>query len=808
MIRSTATSAEAAPAYASKQEHAQAWEALARDIARQLPASETPPATTTRQAAGQLTIIGSGIEAMGFSVGDEALLNAADKVFYCVADPATTVWLKHLRPDALDLYVLYDDNKVRYHTYMQMSEAMLHPVRQGENVVAVFYGHPGIFVLSTHRAIAIARREGYRAVMRAGICALDCLCADLGIDPCHPGLQTHEATDMLVRDRVPDTSLHVVLWQVGLIGEMGFRREGYLNENFSILVQYLQQHYGDDYSITHYIASRYPGVAPVVEHFPLSALHDPQVQVRFTGISTFYIAPKVSRPSNREMAIRLGLLKDHEILKTPTNPQREVDRYGPRELAAIRQFESFKVPLDYHWQESTPASHFILALKNDIGLRQRFADDPGGTVDSDVFPGLSGREKRLLATGDPGAMQIAAKGVFAKDSNNKAFLLQMLRSKRLAGEVRKACLACDKGTGSQHLEEVARFQGWQFDAGSLAQDIVLLNRHDSLPWTGVYFSAAAQRLIVIIGDLGKPEQCLLYVDGQPVCQARYEKGILKWTAASGNPHNGFLRTDLGPGRKRRLIGSIWGEQDNLPAEHALIANELHPGGLTPVHLVGAHRNQLGDCLQIAVRDQQVVAQLNGRPLGAGLSISGWSLCVGDARFDLQALGAPPQLGQLYQRQAPLADEYWGSYVLRNQLADSPAVVLNWSEQGLTVNSQAVGEIRFADSRLSWSGGPAMAASGTLELLWDPITLDVVLFGSIGLPANGKVNCIGARLGARRLPAVNPWSDQGLSAQAWEWLYRLCAAANKEGGGLMLWQKWQKYACSTAVMNRQLHAVLR
>ncbi|PWB31418.1 hypothetical protein DCO48_17315 [Pseudomonas sp. SDI] len=808
MIHSTATSAGTGPVYASKQEHAQAWESLARDIARQPPPSEASAAPTPRQSAGQLTIIGSGIEAMGFSVGDEALLKAADKVFYCVADPATTVWLKHLRPDAFDLYVLYDDNKVRYHTYMQMSEAMLHPVRQGEHVVAVFYGHPGIFVLSTHRAIAIARREGYRAVMRAGICALDCLCADLGIDPCHPGLQTHEATDMLVRDRVPDPSLHVVLWQVGLIGEMGFRREGYINENFSILVQYLQQHYGDDYPITHYIASRYPGVAPVIEHFPLSALHDPQIQVRFTGISTFYIAPKVSRPSNREMAIRLGLLKDHEILKTPTNPQREVDRYGPRELAAIRQFGNFQVPQDYHWQESTAASHFILALKDDIGLRERFAGDPAGTVDSDVFPGLSGREKRLLATGDPGAMQIAAKGVFAKDSNNKAFLLQMLRSKRLAGEVRKACLACDTHSGSQHLEEVARFQGWQFDAASLAQDIVLLNRHDSLPWTGVYHSPAAQRLIVIVGDMGKPEQCLLYVDGQPVRQARYEKGILKWAAASGNLHNGFLRSDLGPGRRRRLIGSIWAEHDELPAEHALIANALQPGGLMPVHLVGEHRNPLGDTLQIAVHEQQVRCQLNGQPLAGQLSISGWSLCVGQTRFDLQALGAPLQLGQRFQRLASFGDEYWGRYVLSNQLSDSPAVLLDWSAEGLSVNGQPVKESRFSEQRLSWNGGPALAASGTLELLWDPITLDAVLFGSLGIPANGKLNCIGARQAPRALPALNPWADQGLSAQAWAWLYGLCAAASTDAAGLMLWQKWQKYAFSTAVMNRQLHAVLR
>ena len=134
------------------------------------------------------------------------LIREADHVFFCVADPATSVWLKALRPDAYDLYVLYDDTKRRYLTYMQMAEAMLHFVRRGRKVVAIYYGHPGVFVLSSHRAIRIARREGHAAVMHAAVSALDTLCADIGIDPSQPGMVTYEATDMLIRRRRPDPS--------------------------------------------------------------------------------------------------------------------------------------------------------------------------------------------------------------------------------------------------------------------------------------------------------------------------------------------------------------------------------------------------------------------------------------------------------------------------------------------------------------------------------------------------------------------------------------------------------------------------
>ena len=62
--------------------------------------------------------------------------------------------------NALDLYVFYADDKKRYDTYVQMAEACLYYARQGSNVVAVYYGHPGVFVLPSHRAFQIAKRQG------------------------------------------------------------------------------------------------------------------------------------------------------------------------------------------------------------------------------------------------------------------------------------------------------------------------------------------------------------------------------------------------------------------------------------------------------------------------------------------------------------------------------------------------------------------------------------------------------------------------------------------------------------------------
>src|SRR5437773_2103233 len=73
--------------------------------------------------------------------------------------------------------------KPRRETYAEMVEELLAPVRAGHNVCAAFYGHPGVFVNPGHEAIRRARAEGFPARMLPAVSALDCLVADLGIDP-------------------------------------------------------------------------------------------------------------------------------------------------------------------------------------------------------------------------------------------------------------------------------------------------------------------------------------------------------------------------------------------------------------------------------------------------------------------------------------------------------------------------------------------------------------------------------------------------------------------------------------------------
>jgi hypothetical protein len=259
-------------------------------------------ASTKRK--GSLVCIGSGIKSVGhFTLESQGWIRKADLVLYCVADPATEIWIKKNAPDSFDLYTLYGNDKRRINTYRQMTGMMVDKARAGLNVCAVFYGHPGIFVLPTHEAISTLREEGIPAQMLAGVSALDCLFADIGVDPAHDGCQMVEATDLLLRQRPILSDGHVVIWQVGCIGDLGFRFSGYDNRNFALFIDYLLEFYTADQEVVHYVAAQFPVCASLVERLTIEALRSATI----TGISTLYIPPVRKKATVPEMAWKMGL---------------------------------------------------------------------------------------------------------------------------------------------------------------------------------------------------------------------------------------------------------------------------------------------------------------------------------------------------------------------------------------------------------------------------------------------------------------------------------------------------------------------
>lgn len=253
---------------------------------------------------GSLAVVGTGIMLGAHITAEaEAYIRQAELVLYIVTDEAAAFWLRSLNPRARSLASHYADGKRCLDTYGEMTAAILDAVRGGQRVCAVFYGHPGVFVLPAHAAIQQARAEGYPAVMCPGISAEDCLFADLGVDPGRTGCQSFEATDFLIRRRRFDPCTGLVLWQVGLVGELYKRPRYEVRRGLRVLVETLAETYPLRHTVVIYEAARDASRRPAISRLPLEELPAAAVQ----PIATLYVPPLETAPVDLAMLARLGI---------------------------------------------------------------------------------------------------------------------------------------------------------------------------------------------------------------------------------------------------------------------------------------------------------------------------------------------------------------------------------------------------------------------------------------------------------------------------------------------------------------------
>lgn len=255
------------------------------------------------KAAGSLTIVGTGIDTGGHLTPQaRAAFAGADEAFYLVGDPVSVRLLEGINPRARSLHALYSVRKPRLESYHEMVDAMLAPVRAGRAVCAAFYGHPGVFVYPAQVAIARAREGGFPARMFPGISSLDCLFADLGLDPAVSGCQIHHATDFVLRRTAPDTTALLLLLQIGVLGQPAHVESPDWSK-LPLLVECLEAFYPPEHEVIGYEASPFPVAPAVVERVALSDLPG----ARLSPGMTLVVPPATEPEADPEMLSRLGL---------------------------------------------------------------------------------------------------------------------------------------------------------------------------------------------------------------------------------------------------------------------------------------------------------------------------------------------------------------------------------------------------------------------------------------------------------------------------------------------------------------------
>ncbi len=246
------------------------------------------PSPRRNGAGGRLVIVGSGVKSIAqCTIEARREIESADVVFTLVPDPVAMHWLHQLNSNIRPLDDWYQRCDHRWNTYQAMVETLLAAVRQQQRVVAVFYGHPGVFVDPSHEAIRRARAEGYEAHMQAGISAEDCLFADLGVDPAEVGCQSYEATQFLVWPRQFDARSALVLWQIGVLGDLTLTRTTPLPGALRLLTRKLLAHYPADHAIALYESATLDTARSHIEWLPLQRLP----YAKPSHVATLFVPP-------------------------------------------------------------------------------------------------------------------------------------------------------------------------------------------------------------------------------------------------------------------------------------------------------------------------------------------------------------------------------------------------------------------------------------------------------------------------------------------------------------------------------------
>lgn len=255
---------------------------------------------------GCLVVVGTGIQWAGQTTrAAQRAIELADEVLFAVADSGAAEWIRQLSP-AAESFAYPRDGRPRRAIYAAMVERILDSLAQGKRVCAVFYGCPAVLTQPAHDAVKRAREQGYPASMLAGVSFLDCLFADLAIDPGQEGCQVLEASSFLATKRFLDVHGHVVLCQVGLIGNRAAYDDNQelMRVGLALLRDRLLRDYPEQQSLTIYEAATQPAERPRIERLSLADLANAPV----TGVSTLHISPRHRPEVDAHMAEQLAAL--------------------------------------------------------------------------------------------------------------------------------------------------------------------------------------------------------------------------------------------------------------------------------------------------------------------------------------------------------------------------------------------------------------------------------------------------------------------------------------------------------------------
>lgn len=240
--------------------------------------------------SASLTVVGTGIKFLAHLTTEaKAYIQNSEKVLYLVNEPACKEWIIKNNKNAESLDQIYFKFEHRALAYDAITKYILENLKSDIHLCVVMYGHPTVFAQPALEAAKIAKNSGYETKILPGISAEACLFADLMIDPGSCGCQSYEATHFLQTQKPIHIGSHLILWQIGMIGEVGLKPPTN-KEKINELKNYLLKQYPAKHEVYIYEAAQYPGFPPRIEPCALEVID----RLAFTTISTLYVPPCLS----------------------------------------------------------------------------------------------------------------------------------------------------------------------------------------------------------------------------------------------------------------------------------------------------------------------------------------------------------------------------------------------------------------------------------------------------------------------------------------------------------------------------------
>jgi len=248
------------------------------------------PWNGSRRKSGSLVVVGTGYQIAARITSEAATQIAnAETVYYLVYDWLDDIWLRRLQPSAKSLADSLKVGQTANECCQTMVKTIMTAVRQGQAVCMAFSGHPSICVDPTQIAFARARSEGFPVRMIPGISALDCLFADLCLDPTTVSCRVFDATRFLLRRFPVDRSSGLVLLQIARIGSPPHgKKDVPVVTGVKALQDLLIRSYGPRHKVIHYQTALSPLSDSTIEELPVSALHKCEIKFK----STLYVPPR------------------------------------------------------------------------------------------------------------------------------------------------------------------------------------------------------------------------------------------------------------------------------------------------------------------------------------------------------------------------------------------------------------------------------------------------------------------------------------------------------------------------------------